>query len=991
MDGVGATENGPQEELFWKKKHENLVDKIRNVEERMKTVVFKLKSESLEQRREAEIWKMKFISLRKEMQDLEVGLPGDSWADDSLFYSGSEEDAEKRVSPSKTNPRAGLDKAQNSTALLATMAAGQNFKRFTSTHKDMILVQFTEIPPTPQKKLDGAFVWSTGGRGKGRLTLSSITDIYLGKQTGVFSEPIAEHANPNLCVSLVGLEDELNLEALTGQVLTAWLTGVQGLLELHGKKAVLAPGEKGHYKVMDSSEYARLYPAGAPKGADLSPEAAIEMMRRGQIFGGLTDDGTSQLVMVTFDPTLGPCGGFRCANLQGHPVAPPMPLHVVSEIRLGKQSQAFKNAEHLADDKCFSLYSAERNSWLNLYSEDEKQIYRWLFGINCVIKDQGVSMKLGEDSSQVSYTPNPVEDDDQDFYHNSDSPSSAVLTMCNGADFILYNLSSKRDVAPSAAFAFLFFQPTQGKFGTLYWCRLGTREELPNQSLPLNSLTDIFADNAAFRRLPLPPEQRACCFSLIGRRVSLHLRAQTRKQAQQWLAGVRHVLAESGQTVAHKTTSPEKPRFPRSPERPKPRRPSWSPRSSIASLAASTSGTTTGGSMLSFMQEGRYFRLHDSSPRSPHLVLLRYVADSPFGHLTWTIDKQTFSLDVGAISKILHGRFRGCQVSSEVPDRLVLRLVVPAEAQSLHLSADSETDLLAWAKGLQEMLTTGGAQCFNLKVSPIPGQEGALPTCITVLISPLAGEIGSTQWLRAGVPFLWCGSATQQELVRLVFVDSSTPPGMIAWRTSHAKHTIALRDVTDMVVGRAAHEFEGTGDAACSLSIIGKHDRFDGIAPSPSVLQAWINALSRVLSSAIYEPGELDDMQRRIMQGVAFTRFSSRDPPEPLTVFFEPSDAGPGVIFWCGVGQRIKVEEQSLVLDTSVDISTGKTHPSFQCPEAAALTPKMCISIVAKHTELHCAAASEQALSDWVTGLTRFLAAQGRYNKEKHSDTASTT
>lgn len=423
---------------------------------------------------------------------------------------------------------------------------------------------------------------------------------------------------------------------------------------------------------------------------------------------------------------------------------------------------------------------------------------------------------------------------------------------------------------------------------------------------------------------------------------------------------------------------------------PRVRKRDWSPRSSVASLAASTSAIPTQGSMLAFMQEGRHFRLHDSSSDSPHSVLLRYVSDSAFGHLTWTIHKQSYSMDVGSISKILHGRFRGCQVSPEVPDRLVLRLVTPSDSLSLHLSADSETDLLAWAKGLQEMLTLGGAQCFNLKVNSAPGPDGALPTCVTVLISPLAGEIGSTQWLRAGVPFLWCGSATHQELVRLVFIDSSEPPGMIAWRTSHAKHTIVLRDVVDMVVGRAAHEFEGTGDSACSLSIIGKNDRFDGIAPSPLVLQAWINALSRVLSSALHRPGEYDELQRRIIQGVPFTRFSTRDHPELLSVFFEPSDSGPGVIYWCEAGQRIKSEQHSIVLDNSVDILTGKNHPAFQSPEAAALTPKMCISIISKQTELHCAAASEQALSDWVTGLTHFLANQGQ-PREKSTDASPTT
>jgi hypothetical protein len=69
-----------------------------------------------------------------------------------------------------------------------------------------------------------------------RLPLSSITDIYLGRQTTILKSQVASTANDGLCFSLLSSNLMLDLEAINTEQLVCWLFGIVSAMTETGKK-----------------------------------------------------------------------------------------------------------------------------------------------------------------------------------------------------------------------------------------------------------------------------------------------------------------------------------------------------------------------------------------------------------------------------------------------------------------------------------------------------------------------------------------------------------------------------------------------------------------------------------------------------------------------------------------------------------------------------------------------------------------------------------
>jgi len=89
----------------------------------------------------------------------------------------------------------------------------------------------------------GAFFWCPLGKRDEMsdhcLPLKSLTDIYLGKQTDIFRSAMAKEAPEEHCVSMIGKEKTLNLEAQSVDQLKTWVAGIQYALTHSGQRVVL--------------------------------------------------------------------------------------------------------------------------------------------------------------------------------------------------------------------------------------------------------------------------------------------------------------------------------------------------------------------------------------------------------------------------------------------------------------------------------------------------------------------------------------------------------------------------------------------------------------------------------------------------------------------------------------------------------------------------------------------------------------------------------
>jgi len=97
----------------------------------------------------------------------------------------------------------------------------------------------------------------------------------------------------------------------------------------------------------------------------------------------------------------------------------------------------------------------------------------------------------------------------------------------------------------------LFYNPNIGDAGSLFWCNANTRQEMPSQSIPLRSLTDIYLGKqtdilkTAFANSA--PQER--CFSLIGKTQSLNMEALSIDDLTAFVDGINYILSSSGKEV----------------------------------------------------------------------------------------------------------------------------------------------------------------------------------------------------------------------------------------------------------------------------------------------------------------------------------------------------------------------------------------------------------------------------------------------------------
>jgi hypothetical protein len=96
---------------------------------------------------------------------------------------------------------------------------------------------------------------------------------------------------------------------------------------------------------------------------------------------------------------------------------------------------------------------------------------------------------------------------------------AATLAMMRGGQ--RFNLYTGTTSAPVN----VFYVPTSGRMGSLFWCDPGRVTEYADHRLPLHELMEVFLgkQTPAFTSASANVADKSKCFSLIGKRLTLNL------------------------------------------------------------------------------------------------------------------------------------------------------------------------------------------------------------------------------------------------------------------------------------------------------------------------------------------------------------------------------------------------------------------------------------------------------------------------------------
>ena len=361
------------------------------------------------------------------------------------------------------------------------------------------------------------------------LTIDGITDIYLGKQTSVLlSSTVGQRADEERCISLVsrgsgetagdgGAGEELNLEAEAGS---------------DGVDVLMAAIE---YVCNDGGRVVTDEPTPAQQDAKEAEEKAREQ---------------KPLPSVLSTPPL--------ASHSGPSPSPSRPLPPPPS-----QSAA----------AVFAMTDAERLAALML----RKPKIAKRFSLSPAVVGQGSNRRLNVMSNRLSMLATQEDDgqsqplpsldallDDSQWQRTiatattagSGGQSSPVLAfvlsmMEEGRACIGYTADTRGRYHRSTLL--LFLSGTAGTSGqrSLYWCPYGHKQQHPNASLPLASITAMVVgkQTAALSSTLAADAVPQRCFALVGREKSIDIECRDEKQMVAWMLGLAAILRSEGKRV----------------------------------------------------------------------------------------------------------------------------------------------------------------------------------------------------------------------------------------------------------------------------------------------------------------------------------------------------------------------------------------------------------------------------------------------------------
>jgi len=489
------------------------------------------------------------------------------------------------------------------------MQDGEDFMLFTGGKESPITLYWTQYGGPM-----GEIVWTLPGKDpntvseRHRLPMHTVTDVFVG-----FPCPHAKSvANADVCLSLKGKTNSMDLVATSGASLEAWLNGIKYILMSRGKKVVQndpqaaaagaasaegkaagppPPPTKGkRFSVVGQSASAGPEPGAAPppptQGPQFQGEAntpQLKMMMSGCDMFAYDGDVSSPVVTpvhVFFSRKGGKFGSIYWCERGARREDPSkcLLMHELTDIYVGKQQPIFKHpiAKDIEDQKCFSVIA--KKNVLHVQAESVQVMKDWMVGINYVLTSTGRKVVLENETGEKKATPAG-----RRFSRHfsvavrSKTTHKGVLKMAKGALFQRFRQKKSRPDRTVKTQIFVFHSrlvAPEGQVenknitsGALFWYEKKDAEvedegkkTKERSCMPIHSITDVFLGKQApifqTKCANLCPED--CALTITGMSISkrgkeesfsLYLEAEHPTVAQEWMEALQYLLKEHGREL----------------------------------------------------------------------------------------------------------------------------------------------------------------------------------------------------------------------------------------------------------------------------------------------------------------------------------------------------------------------------------------------------------------------------------------------------------
>lgn len=474
--------------------------------------------------------------------------------------------------------------------LTKKMIQGEDFQLFADGQANKIKLYWTEFGGPM-----GEIVWAVEGRDpsaasdRHRIAMHTVTDVFVG-----FPCPHSKHANPDLCLSLKGKTNAMDLIAPSTASLEGWLNGIKYILMSRGKKVVQDDNNKQDAGQKKKGQRLSIVGNQGALGAGTAQSnepmfqgdantTQLKMMLSGCNMFAYEGD-TSPAVVPThvfFSRRGGKFGSIYWCEQGVHQEHPDkcLLMHELTDIYVGKQQPIFKHpiAANVEDQSCFSVISKTKT--LHVQAESVQVMKDWMVGINYVLTSAGRKVVLENESGEKKATPAG-----RRFSRHfsvavrSKATHKGVLKMAKGNLFQRYRQKKSRPDRSVKTQVFVFHsrlvapegqaENKNTSSGALFWYEKKDSEleeegkkTKDRSCMPIFSITDVIVGKQDIDLF----QTKCACFAeddsvitVIGTCVSkrgkeenfaLHLEAEHPSVALDWIEAIQFLLEEHGKTV----------------------------------------------------------------------------------------------------------------------------------------------------------------------------------------------------------------------------------------------------------------------------------------------------------------------------------------------------------------------------------------------------------------------------------------------------------
>lgn len=882
------------------------------------------------------------------------------------------------------------------------------------------------------------------GNQEGSVALNTIKDVYLGKQGAVFKSSEAKKAKDELCVSILSDNgSSLDLEALTQEQMVAWLRGLDALLVSKGDSIVVE-------STSDEQPACRRFSidrsGSSLPGASLAPatQNTFSMLSAGGEFQLYSNDtgrpARKDVSVFVEEGTLYWCAPGKRVKDESSSID----LGTITDVYLGKQTPIMKSsfASSAKEEACFSLIAESNVSGhveLNLECDSTEQLLAWMWGLNLLFIEAGKTVSMEDEVTQES-APSPTSQKRR-FSVAGSHLSSSSLTMSieatvdmlsAGRNFKRYWEDGNGKVLEETVF--LFCRNDAGRFW-FYWCAPGTRNEDPDRSFCLDTITDIFLGKQSKVLASKQDLDDDRCMSIVSPTAQYHFEAEGTDILTAWLQAISTVLSNAGKEIINET-APEKPR-----------------RMSVVQRSKGKAADPC----VKTMQIGSLFTLYEN-PKKPvkRDIKLFFVEDGTrSGSLFWcdadrdNEQNSEMCISLHDLTDIFVGKMEGIftnPVAKEAKEDHCLAL--KSKKKSLYLEAAKPGLVSLWVQGLSVCFSATGKKLVleEEKAAPTKTNPGYKSRRMSVTAyKARAKRAGSTDSVQSTVPadttmammmegrsftsFYSDGSSCK---VTLFYKQTDDGKGELCWTNNSSltptpAETISLANLEEVFLGKQTPGFAtAAGQAAVAsrcfslvgTSNVGQKLQVNLQADVPEVLSAWLLGINTVLGNSgkkvmaesvvashrgsraaqtmeksrrKFTVMKVDDMTaapkiqltnvQKIEAGTEAKLYMKPSAPKPDNIFlwYTKERSELGYIYWAPSQSRNADPDQCLDLSDLKEIFGGKQTKIFNSRVAVEAAEEHCLSFITKAGgEINVEFANVDEIDAWIEGLSTILSQNGK-------------